>query len=70
MAAEIVEKSGGVENIKTVAHCATDFVSLVNKDIVDMEGIRNQGMIQDVSTRPISFRSSSARISRRSMTSS
>ena len=41
MAAEIVEKSGGVENIKTVAHCATRLrFTLVNKDIVDMEGIQ------------------------------
>lgn len=41
VAAQIVEKSGGAENIKTVAHCATRLrFTLVNKDAVDMDGIK------------------------------
>ena len=41
MAADIIEKSGGLSNIRTVAHCATRLrFTLVDKDIVDMEGIK------------------------------
>lgn len=41
VAAQIVEKSGGAENIKTVAHCATRLrFTLVNKDAADMDGIK------------------------------
>lgn len=41
VAAEVVEKSGGVENIKTVAHCATRLrFTLKNKDAADMDAIK------------------------------
>lgn len=41
IAAEVVEKSGGVENIKTVAHCATRLrFTLKNKDAADMDAIK------------------------------
>ena len=41
VAAEVVEKSGGAENIKTVAHCATRLrFTLADKSAADMDAIK------------------------------
>lgn len=41
VAAEVIEKSGGVENIKTVGHCATRLrFTLTDKDKADIEAIK------------------------------